>query len=1078
MKNPVYFILFIALVLCEGLANAQNYDPLSPPNTFRQENNPEYWKNRMPFEGYWQQDVHYHIKANIDETTDIITGSLQLTYWNNSPDELNVVYFHLYQNAFQPDSYNDDLQKNNNVLPYYSKHERDKHGTLIDSLFVNGKKVKTELDNTILKVYLNKPLVSGEFIEFNIDFRTFYGRGTVRRRMKTFNSWGFYHYDGVHWYPRISVYDRKFGWTTDQHLGREFYGDFGTYDVELTFAANYVVAATGFLQNRENVLPDSLMKKLDIRNFSEKAWNSKPSVITPYDSTNHKTWIYHAENVHDFAFTADPSYRIGVAEYKPEGEKGRTIKCYSFVQEPHASLWQNAADFTAEVVEVYSKDFGMYVYHKMIVADARDGMEYPMLTLDGGNDPGYRGLLAHEIGHNWFFGQVGNNETYRAALDEGFTQFLTAWSMEKIDGSITVKDSPKSRYVATFRKPEVTRERRIYTAYIKDAVKKSETTLNTHSDAYNGALRHGGGYRMVYYKTAAMLFNLQYVLGDELFLKAMQHYFDQWKICHPYFIDFRNSIIQFTKVDLNWFFDQWLETAKTIDYGVKSVKKGKGTDEYIVKFKRYGRQQMPIDFQVKTKEGPTYDFHIPNTWFVKKTDAKVLPKWYGWDKLKPTYKASIRVPGKVKDVVIDPTHRLADANMLDNSKQPAVKIMFDSRLANKPDWKKYEVYASPDIWYNAYDGIKAGFSANGSFMGYKNIFNAHLWFNTGLGQGDHDSTINLTSYDQISFSFTFKTPLDKFSKGSYLYLSAKALDGLNAYKIGFDKKDASGDNRLFIDFQSLYRADSSDLVYLLYPELWNEGKYNNFVNLGIEHKYAYKRGNGDIVLALRSSALGDYDYSTIYLEAINRNTLGKFGLNTRFFMQYGSGTNLAPESQLYLAGANPEEMMDNKYTRSEFATNDSWLEYGTSINHFHAGGGLNLRGYSGYYVAQENQGDSSDIRLAYRGNSGAALNIELEFDRVFGIRLPKLGKTFDLKSYLFADLGTINYHRITESIRFTDVRADAGLGITLTIKKWGALEKVKPLTFRFDMPFFINRTPATEPGYVSWRWVLGINRAF
>ena len=116
--------------------------------------------------------------------------------------------------------------------------------------------------------------------------------------------------------------------------------------------------------------------------------------------------------------------------------------------------------------------------------------------------------------------------------------------------------------------------------------------------------------------------------------------------------------------------------------------------------------------------------------------------------------------------------------------------------------------------------------------------------------------------------------------------------------------------------------------------------------------------------------------------------------------------------------------------------------------------------------------------MAYRGNSGAALNIELEFDRVFGIRLPKLGKTFDLKSYLFADLGTINYHRITESIRFTDVRADAGLGITLTIKKWGALEKVKPLTFRFDMPFFINRTPATEPGYVSWRWVLGINRAF
>ena len=1075
MRTAATILFFCAIYIA---ATAQNYDPLAPPNTFRQENNPEYWKNRMPFEGYWQQDIHYHIKANIDETTDIITGSLQLTYWNNSPDELHEVYFHLYQNAFQPDSYLDDLQKNNNVRPFYSKHERAKHGTLIDTLFVNGKEVKTQLDNTVLKVFLNKPLASGEFVEFKIDFRTFYGRGNVRRRMKTFNSSGHRHYDGVHWYPRISVYDRKFGWTTDQHLGREFYGDFGTFDVELTFAANYVVAATGFLQNRDKVLPEDLMKKLDIKNFAEKEWDSEPSIITPYDTVNHKTWFYHAENVHDFSFTADPTYRIGVTDYKPRGEKGRIIKCYSFAQESHASRWQNAADYTAAVVKVYSEDIGMYVYHKMIVADARDGMEYPMLTLDGGSDPGYRGLLAHEIGHNWFFGQVGNNETYRAALDEGFTQFLTAWATEKIDGKTTVKDPPKSNYVRTFRKPEVVRERRIYTTYISDALKRSETTLNTHSDAYNGALRHGGGYRMVYYKTAAMLFNLQYVLGDELFLKAMQHYFDQWKICHPYFIDFRNSVIHFTKVDLNWFFDQWLETAKTIDYGVKSVKKGKGKDEYIVKFKRYGRQHMPLDFQVKTKEGPMYDFHIPNTWFEKKTDAKILPKWYGWDKIQPTYEASIRIPGKINDIIIDPSRRLADANMLDNSKKAAVTIMFDSRIKNKPDWTKYEVYASPDIWYNAYDGIKVGFSARGSFMKYRNMFNAHLWFNTGLGQGNQDSTIGLTAYDQISFSFSFKTPLDKFGKRSTLYLAAKALDGLNAYKIGFDKKDASGDNRLFIDFQSLYRADSSDLNYLLYPELWNEGKYNNFVNIGVQHKYDYKRGRGNLVLALRSSALGDYDYSNIYLEAINRNYLWKFKLNTRFFAQYGSGTNIAPESQLYIAGANPEEMMDNKYTRAEFSTDDSWLEYGTTINHFHAGGGLNLRGYSGYYVAQENRGDSTDIRLAYKGQSGAAINLELEFDRVFGIKLPKLGKTLSLKSYLFADMGTINYGNSGETLRFTDLRADAGLGISLTIKKWGVLEEVKPLTIRFDMPFFINRTPATEPGYVNFRWVLGINRAF
>ena len=244
--------------------------------------------------------------------------------------------------------------------------------------------------------------------------------------MKVFNAWGNKHYNGVHWYPRICVYDAKFGWTTDQHLGKEFYGNFGCFDVELNFASNFIVEATGFLLNRDSVLPNELRKKLDIKNFKDKKWNSVPSVIIPYKRGERKIWRFHAENVHDFAFTADPTYRIGEASWEDK-------TCYSLVQEPHASKWQNAADFGAKCLEVFSEDFGRYVYHKVIVADARSGMEYPMITLDGGSDPGYRDLLAHEIGHMWFFGQVGNNETYRALRDEGFTQFLTAGALIKID---------------------------------------------------------------------------------------------------------------------------------------------------------------------------------------------------------------------------------------------------------------------------------------------------------------------------------------------------------------------------------------------------------------------------------------------------------------------------------------------------------------------------------------------------------------------------------------------------------------------------------------------------------------------
>ena len=419
MRN--FLFLISALVTLNTFAQSA-YNPITTPNTYRQADNPNYWKNKAPA-GYWQQDVHYTIKANIDETKDIIDASEQLVYWNNSPNTLNEIYFHLYQNAFTPNSYCSELYNQNKRDITYGRYEEKGLGTVVNDLRIDGKLVKTTLDNTILKVELNEPLKSDESITITMDFKTYFDTGTLRRRMKTFNAFGNKHYDGVLWYPRIAVYDKKFGWTKDQHLGKEFYGDFGTFDVELTFASNFVVEATGALQNRDEVMPESLRKKLDIKNFADKEWNSTPSIITPYDSLSRKSWIYHAENVHDFAFTADPTYRIGETVWNG-------ISAISLVQEPHASKWQNAADFAAEVIRIFSEDIGMYTYNKIIVADARDGMEYPMITLDGGSDPGYRGLLAHEIGHQWFYAQVGSNETYRAALDEGFTQFLTAWALK------------------------------------------------------------------------------------------------------------------------------------------------------------------------------------------------------------------------------------------------------------------------------------------------------------------------------------------------------------------------------------------------------------------------------------------------------------------------------------------------------------------------------------------------------------------------------------------------------------------------------------------------------------------------
>lgn len=1040
---------------------------------YRSSANPYYWKNRKPIEGYWQQDVHYRIKAKIDDETDIIDANEELTYYNNSPDTLTFVYFHLYQNAFQPGSYTHDLHVNNNYNVKYGKYEEAGLGTKVSKITVGGVEPKTELDNTILKVFLPTPLLPDDSVVFNIDFKTYFDAGgNVRRRMKMFNAYGYKHYDGVHWYPRITVYDRKFGWSTDQHLTREFYGDFGTYDVELTFANHFILDATGELQNRDEVLPADLRAKLDLKNFADKPLESPPSEIIKRDGT-WKTWKFHAINVHDFAFTADPTYRIGEAEWNG-------IKCIALAQEPHAKGWQNAASFTAKVIQVYSEEVGMYAYPKMIVADARDGMEYPMLTLDGGLDPDYRDLLAHEIGHNWFFGMVGSNETYRAALDEGFTQFIETIALEKIDGKYRVRRTPKSNYAARFIKPELIREGEVYNGYIFDAAKGDDAVLNTHSDQFGGALRHGGGYRQVYMKTAVMLYNLQYVLGDELFQDALQHYFDQWKIAHPYWEDFKTSVIQYTNVDLNWFFDQWFDTQKTIDYGIESVKRGKHKDEYHITFEREGRMHMPIDFTVIGKDSSIHKFYIPNTWFEKKTDATILPRWIGWDKIREEYVATVTIPGGISNVIIDPTYRLADVNMLDNSYIFPVTYSFDSKIYNTPDWKRYEVFYRPDIWYNGYDGLKLGANVNGNYMGYRHVFDASFWFNSSFLQNREflDTSAYINKFDNLSYRFNYRTATNKFIKNSGVFVGARSLDGLRAYTAGFDVKTNEGKDKYSIFFKSMIRPSRHDLNYLLLPEEWEPNMLNNTINLAYEHTYIYKRGNGNIQLGMRTTALSsDYDYAQATFIVVNKNKLGKIGFNTRTFVGYGTGSAVPRESQFYAAGANPEEMMDNKFTRAQGFFPPDWAEYRSSTNHFHYGGGLNLRGYAGYLLPEEDE--NGILHYTYRSNAGASVNAELEFQELFRIKkIRQKRNTFKMATYLFADAGVVGIEEPEEDFWLGSLRADAGVGTALTIQRWGPLQTVKPFTIRFDVPLFLNRTPATDPDYIMFRWVLGVNRAF
>jgi len=1078
------FLLF-AISLITNVLLAQTYD-------YRSTQNPYYWKNRAPNAAYWQQDVHYKIKASLNEVSEIIDANEELVYYNNSPDTLTFVYFHLYQNAFVKGAYLENLNLANNFKQKFGKYELDGKGTVVESIQSEGEPLKTLLDNSILKVFLNEPILPNGQITFNIKFKTYFdGGGNQRRRMKTYSdAWGNKLFNGVHWYPRICVYDRKFGWETDQHLGKEFYGDFGQYEVEMTLPNNYIMDGTGELQNEEEVLPAALRAKLDLKNFEKKPFNSAPDNTLILKNGTTKTWKFRSVNTHDFAWTTSPTYRIGEVQLKIPTDNDRIIRCIALVQESHASGWQDAALFCARIIDIYSRDIGVYAYPKMIVADAADGMEYPMITLDGGRSPGYYGLFAHEIGHNWFFGMVGNNETYRASLDEGFTQFLTHWSMSKLTNENPTVNT-KNKYIKKYYKPMPLLDQNVYYGYIRDAINDDDPALNTHSDDFNGALNHGGGYGNVYYKTATMLYNLQYVLGEDLFLKSMQHYFNQWKMAHPYFEDFRASIIQYSKTDLNWFFDQWLETSKHVDYAINGLKKVGEINNFKIQFERKGLMQMPIDFTVYTKDS-SYQFVIPNTYFSKKTDATILPTWKGWGLLNQTYTANIKLPGgsKIKNIKIDPTYKLADINQLDNSLKCPILFTFDHQLNNPMDRKHYILKWRPEVWYNNYDGIKVGLHFNGNYLNQKHVFGFTTWYNTSIGTNFKEiNYLESSAIYPIHYNLSYR---HRISKQLDFDLQSRVLDGLVLNKIGFNKTIY---NTIYkVNFKSMRRVQ---LYYIpafekvninglsFFPNLSSYDEWNNTLNLEIEHNYKKAFGNGKLIAGLRTSAIySDFDYASIYLNIVQNNSLHKLDLKTRLFAQYMTGTNAAAESQLYLAGANTEEMAENKFTRSAGILQANWFDYGANTNNFQMGGGLNIRGYAGYLMPIN---DGLNQYFLYKGNTGASISMELDYDKYFNIQAKGLLENFHLDSYLFLDVGILraNNPNISETTLplnkiniTTPLLASAGPGFALTIKRWGYFDSIKPLTLRFDMPLYLSNVPFVDEGNIKFRWQLGINRTF
>lgn len=1090
----------------------------SPTNDFQLASNPHYWKNKKPYEGYWQQDVYYQIKATLNDTQELINGSEKLTYTNNSPNTLHQAYFHLYQNAVQPGSLVDELYRINKTKVTYGQYEAQQLGTIVHSVVINGQSVPFSIQNTLLKIDLPQPLKSGESVDFYIDFTTYFDRGSVRRRMKVYDHHGYKHFNGVHWYPRICVYDRKFTWETDQHVEKEFYGDYGAFDVELDLPNHYIVEATGLLQNKDEAMPTALRKQIDISNFKETPIGSQPSVIIPATGKR-KRWQFHANNVHDFAWTADPTYRLGEVDWNG-------VKCVAIVQENNAAGWQQTAQFTAKVIATYSRDFGMYDYPKIVCADAADGMEYPMITMDGGHYPSHQSLIAHEVGHNWFFGMIGSNETYRAALDEGFTQFLTAWCMRKL----TKENQPELK--------------RAFSGYMEDAIDGTDESLETHSNEFHSATGHGGGYKHVYYKTASMLYNLQYTLGDSVFLQAMKDYVSQWKFCHPYIDDFRNSITQSAQTDLNTFFDQWFISTKAADYGIKKITPLRPkSNRYRVTIARNGDMVMPvdIDFLIRPSNTPNtanttknskaiwasdvfYSITIPVNQYKKPGRYNLIP-WIGWDRLRRTYTFDIDMPveGELRQVWLDRSGRLADINRTDNVWKNRNEWKWDlGNGANTSYLGVYQWKGRPDMRINGANGVLFGGIIDGQYAGRKKQFELGAWAKTGIG----------AKYSNPTTDFNYRMTFTHQTRGAGTYFFKSLLyNEINIHEMGwFDQagkttygisgkmgrryhnqlNSQNRNNSLYNPWDSIGVLTGKDPYFPQrsalngYLPTANRWSYlsNIHLDLFVQQAYAGWGRSGNVRCDVRlSSPWSETQYGYIQMEWKHYQPIGKTNLRIRSIAYFGGGSTPTPESVLYVANANPEESFNNAIYRDFGMINWRANQAGqsnpisTSSNFINptiqANGGLNLRGFDNYSIPKSvKQANGTDTVLAFfRGNQGAAINANWDFSTLFDW-VPKI-KMVAINPYLFGDAGCIGMpltsknsmgNMITKSVN-SGLLADAGLGVNLNLKSFNLLFKnramrgSRPLNIKVDFPIWRNAIQPNDT-FLKFRMRLSVGTVF
>jgi hypothetical protein len=517
-------------------------------------------------QSYFQQEVNYKIDVRLDDEKHELQAFEQIEYINNSPNTLTFIYIHLWPNAYK-DNYT-ALAKNllqAGETKFYFAKERDRG--YIDNLQfkVNDQTAQWELlkdSIDICKLYLNEPLKSGDTILISTPFHVKLPSAEISRLGHIGQS-----YQITQWYPKPAVYDKN-GWNQMPYLNQgEFYSEYGSFDVSITLPQNYVVGATGDLVNGEEELKwlEEKAKKTAAIAF----FNPIDMAFPPSD-TQFKTLHYKQENVHDFAWFCDKRYHVLKGEVITPNTQ-RKVTTWVMFTNAQADLWKKSIEYVNDAVYYYSLWNGDYPYNNCTAVDgtisAGGGMEYPNITVIGNVESALQLdlTIAHEVGHNWFYGIIGSNERIHPWMDEGINSFYECRYVEKMYPNNRLLGKYADMRFAHWFDLNQYKHRMLYELwYLYNAAKHQDQPIELPAYLYTGN-NYGG---IVYSKTALAFNYLQAYVGEEKMDEAMQRYFEEWKFKHPTPADFRKIMEETTGKDLTWFFDDVINTTKKTDYKI------------------------------------------------------------------------------------------------------------------------------------------------------------------------------------------------------------------------------------------------------------------------------------------------------------------------------------------------------------------------------------------------------------------------------------------------------------------------------------------------------------------------------